>query len=149
MATVSNSSSLSSDLSLQPAPTHSVVLGYIFWVFGFTGSHRFYCGKPITGAIWFFTGGLLLIGWIVDLFLIPSMCETANRRYPPGRTDYGIAWLLLFFLGVFGVHRFYMGKIVTGVIYLLTGGILGIGVIYDILTLNTQVADQNALYREV
>lgn len=147
MATV-NDPATSRESRLQPAPTHSVVLGYIFWIFGFTGSHRFYYGKPITGTIWFFTAGVFLIGWIVDLFLIPSMYETANLRYPPGRTDYGISWVLLFLLGIFGVHRFYMGKIITGVIYLLSGGILGIGVIYDILTLNTQIADQNALYRE-
>jgi len=49
--------------------THSVPVGYILWIFGFTGSHRFYYGKPITGALWFFTGGLLLIGWIIDVFL--------------------------------------------------------------------------------
>ena len=38
--------------------THSVVLGYLLWIFGFLGSHRFYYGKPITGTIWFFTLGL-------------------------------------------------------------------------------------------
>ncbi len=147
MATVSSSSSFPADASFQPAPTHSVLLGYLFWIFGFTGSHRFYYGRPISGVIWFLTGGLLLIGWIVDLFLIPSMCEAAERRYPPGRTDYGIAWLLLFFLGLFGVHRFYLNKVLTGILYLLTGGLFGIGVIYDILTLNEQVAEQNGLYR--
>ncbi len=30
--------------------THSVLVGYILWIFGFTGSHRFYYGKPITGT---------------------------------------------------------------------------------------------------
>lgn len=145
---MSHPSNVSGEMPLQPAPTHSVVLGYIFWIIGFTGSHRFYYGKPITGAIWFFTGGLLLIGWIVDAFLVPSMCESANRRYPPGKTDYGVAWILLFLLGLFGVHRFYMGKVISGVIYLISGGIFGIGVIYDVLTLNTQIADQNAFYRE-
>jgi TM2 domain-containing membrane protein YozV len=53
--------------------THSKVIGYVLWIFGFTGSHRFYFGKPISGTVWFFTGGLLLVGWIIDLFLIPSM----------------------------------------------------------------------------
>jgi hypothetical protein len=38
--------------------THSKVIGYLLWIFGFTGSHRFYFGKPVTGTIWFFTGGL-------------------------------------------------------------------------------------------
>ena len=29
--------------------THSKLIGYILWLFGFTGSHRFYYGKPVTG----------------------------------------------------------------------------------------------------
>nr|WP_146579595.1 TM2 domain-containing protein [Neorhodopirellula pilleata] len=120
-------------------PTHPVLIGYLFWVIGFTGAHRFYFGKPLTGALWFFTGGLLLIGWIVDLFLIPAMAEQAERRYRPNSIDYSVAWILLVFLGVFGVHRFYMGKFVTGLIYLLTGGLLGIGYVYDICTLNEQI----------
>jgi TM2 domain-containing membrane protein YozV len=48
---------------------------------GLCGIHRFYCGKWITGLIWLFTGGLLLIGQIVDLFLIPGMVEGANARH--------------------------------------------------------------------
>ncbi|MCA9303704.1 MAG: NINE protein [Phycisphaerales bacterium] len=47
---------------------------------GFFGIHRFYNGKWVTGLLWFFTGGLLLIGQIVDLFLINSMTAQANRR---------------------------------------------------------------------
>ena len=126
-----------------PAPTHPAVVGYLFWILGFTGAHRFYFGKPITGALWFFTGGLLLIGWIIDLVLIPGMAEQANRRYRPGPIDYNVAWCLLAFLGIFGIHRLYMGKIFTGVLYLLTGGLLGIGVIYDVLTLNDQIDESN------
>ena len=34
-----------------PAPTHSKLIGYVLWVFGFTGSHRFYYGKPVSGTI--------------------------------------------------------------------------------------------------
>ena len=52
--------------------THSKIVGYILWIFGFTGSHRFYFGKPVSGTIWFFTLGLLGIGWLIDLFLIPG-----------------------------------------------------------------------------
>ena len=123
--------------------THSKFIGYCLWIFGFTGSHRFYFGRPITGTIWFFTFGLLLIGWIIDLFLIPSMDRSAERRFQQGRIDYSVAWLLLTFLGLFGVHRFYMGKWLTGLLYLCTGGLLGIGVIYDFWTLNSQIDEIN------
>ena len=57
---------------------------YLLWLLcfvGFCGIHRFYTGKIITGLIWLFTGGLLLIGQIIDLFLIPGMVEDANRRF--------------------------------------------------------------------
>ncbi|QDT02337.1 TM2 domain protein [Rubripirellula lacrimiformis] len=125
------------------APTHPVVVGYLFWILGIFGAHRFYFGKPLTGALWFFTGGVFLIGWIVDLFLIPSMAEEANQRYRPGGYDYTVVWCLHFFLGLFGVHQFYMGKVFIGVLYLLTGGLLGIGWVYDLLTLNDQVEELN------
>ncbi len=47
---------------------------------------------------------------------------------PPGPSEYNVAWILLAFLGVFGVHRMYQGKWITGLIYLLTGGLFLVGV---------------------
>ena len=123
--------------------THSKVIGYLLWIFGFTGSHRFYYGRPITGTIWFFTLGLLGIGWLIDLFLIPSMDRQASFRFQSGRIDYSVAWLLLTFLGLLGLHRFYLGKWVTGLLYLLTAGLFGLGYLYDYWTLNRQVDEIN------
>ncbi len=123
--------------------THRKTIGYILWIFGFMGAHRFYYGRPVSGTIYFFTLGLLLIGWIVDLFLIPSMDRTADRRYSGGDKSYTVSWILLTFLGFFGIHRFYMGKWVTGIIWLLTGGLFLLGWLYDLLTLNTQVDEIN------
>lgn len=123
--------------------THSVLIGYLLWIFGFTGSHRFYFGRPVSGTIWFFTLGLLGIGWLIDLFLIPWMERSAERRYVAGHVDYNVAWILLTFLGFFGVHRFYIGKWLTGLLYLVTLGILGLGVLYDFWTLNSQVSELN------
>lgn len=46
-----------------------------------------------------------------------------------------IALLLCIFLGMYGAHKFYEGKIVMGLLYLFTGGLFGIGWIVDILIL--------------
>ena len=124
--------------------SHSVAVGYVLWIFGFMGAHRFYYGRPISGTIWFFTLGLLFIGWIIDLFLIPSMDASADRRYRQGPIDYTVAWILLTFLGVFGIHRFYQGKWITGILYLCTGGLFLVGIIYDYWTLNGQIDERNA-----
>ena len=123
--------------------THSVVIGYLLWIFGFTGAHRFYYGRPVSGTIWFFTLGLLGIGWLIDAFLIPSMDRAADRRYVAGATDYSVAWLLLTFLGWLGAHRFYMGKWGTGLLYLFTLGLVGLGILYDFWTLNSQISETN------
>ncbi len=123
--------------------THSKTLGYIPWLSGFPGSHRFYSGKPVTGTIWFFTLGLLGIGWLIDLFLVPGMDREADLRFRAGHVNYTVAWVLLTFLGFFGVHRFYMGKWVTGIVYLCTAGLLGIGYLYDFWTLNDQITVVN------
>jgi len=114
-------------------------MGYILWIFGFTGSHRFYFGKPISGTVYFFTLGLLGIGWLIDLFLIPSLSRRADLRFAEGRINYNIAWILLTFLGLLGIHRFYLRKWLTGILYLLTAGIFGMGYIYDYWTLNDQI----------
>ena len=134
--------------------THSVLLGYVLWIFGFIGAHRFYYGKQVSGVIWFLTLGLLLIGWIIDLLLIPRMAREADRRFLPGPVNYSLAWVLLTFLGYLGLHRFYMGKIFTGILFLCASGvvitiplaapILALGLLYDFLTLNEQVSDLNS-----
>lgn len=125
------------------ADTHSKTVGYLCWLIGFTGAHRFYYGKPLTGLLWLLTCGLLGVGWIVDLFLIPSMDREADRRFIPGQVDYNLAWILFACLGWFGVHRFYRAKIFTGLAYLLTGGLFGIGIVYDAFTLNDQISVEN------
>ncbi|MGB6222727.1 NINE protein [Haloferula sp.] len=124
-------------------PTHSKTVGYLLWIFGFLGAHRFYFGKQISGVIWFFTLGLLGIGWLIDLFLIPGMERDAAKKYARGPADYSVAWILQTFVGVFGIHRFYLGKVWTGILWLLTGGLVGIGYLYDFFTLNAQVDERN------
>jgi hypothetical protein len=53
-----------------------------------------------------------------------------------------ILWLLSGF-GVFGFHRFYLGKFFTGFLWMFTGGLGMVGAIYDLLTLSSQVQEAN------
>ena len=59
--------------------------------------------------------------------------------------DLGIAYILLVLAGFFGVHKFYLGKTGMGVLYLFTGGLLGLGCLYDLFTLPSQVAKINSI----
>jgi hypothetical protein len=57
----------------------------------------------------------------------------------------GIAYLLwlLSGCGALGLHRFYLGKIPTGILWMCTAGLAGIGSIYDLITLPRQVREAN------
>jgi len=57
----------------------------------------------------------------------------------------GLAYLLWLFsgFGALGFHRFYLGKIPSGVLWMFTGGLLGIGSLFDFFTLPGQVRQAN------
>ncbi|MDO4458994.1 MAG: TM2 domain-containing protein [Clostridia bacterium] len=46
-----------------------------------------------------------------------------------------VAFLLCFFLGMIGAHKFYEGKILLGIVYIFTGWLFGFGVIIDFICL--------------
>lgn len=48
-----------------------------------------------------------------------------------------VCLLLCIFLGYLGIHRFYVGKIGTGILWLLTVGLFGVGYIVDLLLIAT------------
>lgn len=56
-----------------------------------------------------------------------------------------LTWILLTLLGIFGIHRFYMGKWLTGFVYLIPGGVAGPGVLYDFWTLNHPITRENTV----
>lgn len=58
--------------------------------------------------------------------------EVITQKSPK---DFTITVLLCFFLGVFGIHRFYVGKILTGILMLITGGGFGIWYLIDLIRL--------------
>jgi len=75
----------------------STLVAYLLWLlggFGFLGLHRFYLGHWVSGLLWLFTFGLLGLGALIDLFLIPPMVRIENlarqllveahRPYPAG-----------------------------------------------------------------
>ncbi|WP_461452564.1 NINE protein [Mucilaginibacter sp.] len=59
------------------------------------------------------------------------------------------AYILWFFLGPFGAHKFYLNKVGMGILYFFTFGIFGIGWIIDLFTLGNQVDIYNALFGRV
>jgi TM2 domain-containing membrane protein YozV len=61
------------------------------------------------------------------------------------RYHVGIAYLLWLIggLGTLGIHRFYLGKPATGVLWIFTGGLGFVGALYDAATLSRQVAEAN------
>ena len=55
--------------------------------------------------------------------------------------------MLWFFLGWAGIHRFYVGKVVTGLLYLFTFGLLGFGWFIDLFLLSGYVDMYNVLHK--
>ena len=60
-----------------------------------------------------------------------------------------VTYLLWFFFGLIGVHKFYLNKFGMGLIYLFIGGIFFIGWIIDLFTLPMQVRKYNRAVREM
>ena len=82
-----------------------------------------------------------------ELLAIGDYCSQCGLPIPPEERLYEhpdgspksrvVALLLCVLLGYFGVHRFYVGKVGTGILWLLTGGLFGIGYIVDIILIAT------------
>lgn len=64
-----------------------------------------------------------------------SLAFAATADRPTSPKSRGIALALCLFFGVLGVHRYYVGKVGTGVIWTFTAGALGIGWLVDIFTI--------------
>ncbi len=104
------------------------------WLLGYFGAHKFYEGKTGLGVLYLLTLGIFGIGWFIDyiIYLIKIAGIDGNISDDPQKNvRLGTAFLLSTFLGCLGGHKFYEGKIGMGILYLLTGGLLGIGNLVD------------------
>mgnify|MGYP005860515869 CR=1 FL=1 len=58
----------------------STITAYLLLIFlGMLGIHKFYLGRAGMGLLYFFTGGLFLIGVIIDIFTLPAQVKSANQ----------------------------------------------------------------------
>ena len=67
---------------------------------------------------------------------VNTLQNTAVPRSAP--RNKWVAFFLCLFLGAFGIHKFYEGKIGMGILYLLSLGLAGIGVLIDLIVLLTK-----------
>lgn len=73
--------------------------------------------------------------------------QTFENQQAVSEKSKGTAAVLCFFFGALGVHRFYVGKIGTGILWLVTLGFCGIGEIVDfIMILCGSFTDKNGAY---
>lgn len=63
--------------------------------------------------------------------------STTNSTGAGDRGSQTVAFVLCLLIGVFGIHRFYLGHIGMGILYLLTAGLCGIGWLVDIIMICT------------
>ena len=82
---------------------------------------------------------LIFCAFIVALFILGSRSGYRRNSMNTNQRDTGIAYLLLLFGGVLGLHKFYLNRPAWGVVYILTGGLFCVGLIYDLFTLPAQV----------
>ncbi|MGB8167036.1 MAG: protein kinase [Chthoniobacteraceae bacterium] len=88
---------------------------YLWWfLLGLCGAHKFYLGKIGWGFLYFFTGGLFFVGWIIDLFTLPDQVRRHNEAVrglgpaegrakasaPPDPWARGILLLLVLIVGL-------------------------------------------------
>lgn len=70
-------------LAARPRQRRSLAAGYLLWALalvGLCGLQRFYARKPVSGTLWLCTLGLCGVGQLLDLILMPSLIEQANRQ---------------------------------------------------------------------
>jgi hypothetical protein len=105
--------------------------GMLFRLFGPFGGHFDHSGN--------FSFTPLFCIPIIALLILGSRLGYQRNSMNTNQRDTGIAYLLLLFGGILGLHKFYLNRPAWGVAYLLTGGLFCAGLVYDLFTLPAQV----------
>ncbi|KAK3087033.1 hypothetical protein FSP39_000700 [Pinctada imbricata] len=119
---------------------------YVLWFpFGFLGFHHFYLRNYGLGTLYLFTFGILGIGWIVDLFMMPRHVREANKltQVPREKSTAVAVILAVSPAGLLGFHHFYLNRVIFGFLYMFTFGLLGIGWVVDWFRICVLVARHN------
>jgi TM2 domain-containing membrane protein YozV/Na+-transporting methylmalonyl-CoA/oxaloacetate decarboxylase gamma subunit len=136
----------SATMSLSNSSEKSAVTSFFLCMYlGMLGVHRFYVGKIGTGILMLLTLGGLGIWGLIDLIRIACSKFTDKQGHlieftsfdpaTKSRKSGTVALLLCAFLGMLGIHRFYTGKIGTGILMLITFGGLGIWALIDLIVI--------------
>lgn len=76
-------------MATNPINERELWITYLLWFFlGLVGVHKFYLNKFGMGIIYMFTGGIFLIGWLVDIFTLPSQVRNYNKMVQAYRRTY-------------------------------------------------------------
>lgn len=119
---------------------------------GILGFQHFYLHRHLFGILYFFTFGLLGVGYIVDWFRTPVLVKRKNEENYGDRNPnikyVDDAYILWFPFGLLGFHHFYLQRYLWGILYFFTFGLLGVGWIIDGFRLSCMVKDFNKESRE-
>jgi len=99
---------------------------------GLFGLHRFILGDRWMGVAYFFSFGLLGVGWLVDFLRLPWLNTTTTRARPVKQRRLTVAYALWLPLGgLLGLYHIYLGNYLEAFKRIFTLNFLGIGWLAD------------------
>lgn len=62
-------------------PRRTPIAYMLCFPLGILGLHKFYLMQPVRGVLYFFTGGLFIVGWLYDLVTLPDQVDHCNAKH--------------------------------------------------------------------